>query len=163
MHHDNPYATWMPIVIIVVVMLLRSRSVGRERPFNMTLVWVLPAVAVLGIGAALAVHPPPLMGWMALAAGLALGVPLGWKRAKLTHIGRNEKGDLIIRHSAAAMLLLVGVIVLRQLARYEMMAAGATHGEWLALASDALMGFALGSIVTFRGELWIRARAILAS
>jgi hypothetical protein len=29
------------------------------------------------------------------------------------------------------------------------------------LATDALMGFALGSILTFRGELWMRARAIL--
>lgn len=163
MHHDNPYATWMPIAIIAVVMVLRSRNVGRERPFNMTMMWVLPAIAVLGIGAALAVHPPAMMGWLALAAGLVLGVPLGWKRAKLTHIGRNEKGDLIIRHSAAAMLLLIGVIVLRQFARYEMMAAGATHAEWLSLVSDALMGFALGSIVTFRGELWMRARAILAS
>jgi hypothetical protein len=161
-NHDNPYNTWMPIAIIVVVMLLRSRNVGRERPFNMTLVWVLPAIAVAGIGAALALHPPALMGWAALALGLVLGAPLGWKRAKLTHIGRNEKGDLIIRHSAAAMILLVAVIALRQFARYEMVAAGPSHAEWLGWASDALMGFALGSILTFRGELWLRARAILA-
>ncbi len=163
MHQGNPYNTWIPIAVIVVVMLLRSRNVGRDRPFNIKLAWVLPAIAVVGIGTALAMHPPTLLGWLALAAGAVLGIPLGWKRAKLTHIGRNEQGDLVIRHSAAAMLLLVGVIVLRQFARYEIMEAGSTHTEWLSLASDALMGFAVGSIVTFRGELWLRARAIMAS
>lgn len=161
MNHGNPYSTWMPIAVIAVVFLLRSRHVGRDRPFNIRWIWVLPAIAVIGIVAALATHPPVLAGWLALAGGLALGVPLGWKRAKLTHIGRNAQGDLIIRHSAAAMLLLIGVIALRQVARYEMVEAGAAHAAWLSLASDALMGFALGSIVTFRGELWLRARAIL--
>jgi hypothetical protein len=162
-NHGNPYNTWVPIAVLVVVILLRSRHVGRDRPFNIRWFWVLPAMAVVGIGAALAVHPPALIGWLALAGGAALGIPLGWQRAKLTHIGRNDKGDLIIRHSAAAMLLLVGVIVLRQVARYEMVEAGAAHAAWLGLATEALMGFALGSIVTFRGELWLRARAILAS
>jgi hypothetical protein len=93
-----------------------------------------------------------------------LGVPLGWQRAKFTHIGRDPAtGALFIRQSAAAMLLLIGVIVLRQFARYEMIEAGAAHTEWLALASDALIGFAVGSICTFRGELYLRARSILAA
>ena len=163
MNHGNPYNTWMPIAVLVVVMLLRSRHVGRDRPFNIRWLWVLPAIAVVGIGAALAVHPPAPMGWLALAAGAALGVPLGWQRAKFTHIGRNEQGGLIIRQSAAAMVMLVGVVALRQVARYEVMEAGAAHAAWLGLASDALMGFAVASIVTFRGELWLRARAVMAA
>lgn len=163
MHGANPYSQWIPIAIIVVVMALRSRRVGQDRPFNIRWFWVLPVIAVLGIGAGLAVRPPAPMGWLALLGGLVLGVPLGWQRAKLTHIGRDPvTGALTIRHSAAAMMLLVGVIVLRQVARYEMMEAGASHAAWLALASDALMGFALGSICTFRGELYLRGRAILA-
>jgi hypothetical protein len=162
-NQGNPYSTWIPIAVIAVVVLLRSRNVGRDRPFNIRWIWVLPVIAVIGIGALLVTHPPALLGWVALVGGLVLGVPLGWKRAKLTHIGRNAEGDLIIRQSAAAMLLLVGVIVLRRIASYEMMQAGTEHAQMLALASDALMGFALGSILTFRGELWMRAKAILAS
>lgn len=158
MNHANPYSTWIPIAIIAVVFALRSRQIGRDRPFSLRWAWILPVIAVVGIGAALAVHPPALTGWLALALGLVLGVPVGWKRAKLTHIGRNAQGDLVIRHSAAAMMLLVAVVALRQVARYEMMQADAA---WLGLASDALMGFALGSIVTFRGELWLRARALV--
>jgi hypothetical protein len=60
-----------------------------------------------------------------------LGVPLGWKRAKLTHIGHGPDGTLIIRHSAAALFLLVGVIALRQVATYEMVEAGPAQGQWL--------------------------------
>ena len=163
MNQGNPTSTWIPIAVLVVVMLLRSRNIGRDRPFNIRWFWVLPAIAVVGIGVALALHPPALMGWLALAVGAALGVPLGWQRAKFTHIGRNDQGGLIIRQSAAAMLLLVGVVVLRQFARYEVMEAGAAHAAWLGLASEALMGFAVGSIVTFRGELWLRARSIMAA
>lgn len=160
---NNPTSpnTWIPIAVLVVVLLLRGRHVGRDRPFNIRWIWVLPVIAVLGIGAGLAYHPPTPAGWGALIAGFVLGVPLGWKRAKLTHIGHGPEGTLIIRHSAAALFLLVGVIALRRVATYEMAQAGAAQAEWLGLATDALMGFALGSILTFRGELWMRARALL--
>lgn len=163
MHGANPYSQWIPIAVIVLVVALRARRVGQDRPFNIRWFWVLPVIALVGIGAALAVRPPAPLGWAALLGGLVLGVPLGWQRAKLTHIGRDPvTGALTIRHSAAAMMLLMGVIVLKQMANYEMREVGADHAAWLALASDALMGFALGSILTFRGELYLRGRAILA-
>ncbi|WP_343612428.1 CcdC protein domain-containing protein [Novosphingobium sp.] len=164
MQSANPYSQWIPIAVIVVVLALRSRQIGRERPFRPALSLILPVIALAGITAMLITRPPAPLGWAALGAGLVLGVPLGWQRAKFTHIGRDPvTGALFIRQSAAAMMLLIGVIVLRQFARYEMIEAGAAHAEWLALASDALIGFAVGSICTFRGELYVRARSILAA
>jgi len=164
MQSANPYSQWIPIAVIVVVLALRSRQIGRERPFRPGLSLILPVIALVGITALLITRPPEPLGWAALVGGLVLGVPLGWQRAKFTHIGRDPvTGALFIRQSAAAMMLLIGVIVLRQFARYEMIEAGAAHAAWLALASDALIGFAVGSICTFRGELYLRARSILAA
>lgn len=157
-------STWIPIAVIAAVMTWRARHVGRDRRFDLSRVWILPVVVAVVIAAALMAHPPVWQGWLALALGAALGVLLGWQRGRLTHIGLHpETGEVMVRHSAAAMLLMVGVVVLRQYARFRLAELGPGHGDMLLLASDAMMGLAGGAVITFRAELWLRAKRILAS
>ena len=163
MHPANPAGLWIPLVIVVVAMLLRSRRVGRERRFSPRWNLAVPALLAVVVAVALIAHPPAPVGWGGFVVGVVLGAPLGGQRARLTHIGHDPAtGALTIRHSAGAMLLLVVVVVARQAARAWLIEAGA-QGAWVDAVGLALLGLAVASIVAFRGELAWRARRLLAS
>ena len=63
-----------------------------------------------------------------------------------------------LRLARLALVLMVVVIGVRQIAKYEM----PSHGANLWLFSDGMIGFALGMILAFRTELWLRGRRLLA-
>jgi len=161
----NWVATLLPLVVIAVVMALRFRSMGKERPLNLSTLWLVPAVYLLLVGSMLFELPPPPVGWGLAAAGLAVGVVVGWYRGKTIRIERNaETGQLRQRASPIAMVLLLVLVVLKLGARWIFGEGAATHpGSSAMLLTDAFIGFALGLLSATRVEMYVRARRLIAA
>ena len=162
------HQTWLtailPFVIVGVVLALRLRSMGRERPLKLGTLWIVPVVYLLLIGSMLFALPPTIAGWALIAVGVAIGAVLGWHRGKLIRIERTDAGDLRQQASPLAMLLIVALIVLKLGARAIFGEAAATQpGSGAMLMTDAFIGFALGLLSATRLELYLRARRLLAS
>jgi hypothetical protein len=162
-HGGNWLTALLPFVIIGVVMALRLRSMGRERPLNVGTLWIVPAVYLALVASMLIALPPTPAGWALFVAGILAGTVLGWHRGKLISIERNaETGKLMQRASPLAMLLLVALIVLKLGARAIFGDAAATQpGSAAILLTDTFIGFALGLLSATRLELYLRARRLI--
>lgn len=159
----NWIATLLPFVIIAVVLGLRFRSMGRERPLRLETLWVVPAIYLVIAGSMLLALPPPPIGWGLVATGLIAGLVLGWYRGRLIRIERNaETGELRQRASPLAMMLLLVLVVIKVGARSIFGETAAGHpGSGAMMLTDAFIGFALGLLSATRAELYLRARRIL--
>lgn len=164
-HGGTWAATLLPFVIMAVVLALRFRSMGRERPLKLGTLWIVPVVYALIAGSMFMALPPPLVGWGIVAFAIGIGAVAGWHRGKLIRIERNsETGELRQRASPLAMLLLLGIVALKLGARAIFGDTAAAHpGSGALLLTDAFVGFALGLLSATRLELYLRARRILAA
>ena len=163
------HQTWITyaitIGIVVVVLGLRMRSMGRERPLKLGTLWIVPVLYLLIAGSMLFTRTPPPLGWGLLFAGLGVGIAAGWHRGKLIRIDRNaETGELRQKASPLAMLLLLALVILKLGARaiFGESAAG-QPGSSAMLLTDAFIGFALALLSATRLELYLRARRIIAN
>lgn len=162
---QNPGGHWwqtvLPLLVIGIVMALRMRGMSKERPLKIATLWIVPAIYLLLVAVMLAAMPPPLAGWAILLSTLLIGAALGWQRGKLMRIRVDPAtGTVWQKSSPAAMLLLIGVVVLRQFAR-QAFPADPHAGSAAILATDALLGFALGLLSFTRIEMGLRARRLL--
>lgn len=160
----------IPGVIIVGVLALRMRSMTRVRPLALRPLLIAP-ILLVGIAAVtIFVHPPGALGLALSAPALAGGGLLGWQRGRMTRIERDPAtGKLTQQASPAAMLLLIGIIVVRFVARAAFVgdpAAAAASGGMspqALLVTDVALAFAVGLIGMTRIEMYIRAKRLLAS
>ena len=157
----------LPIVVIVIVLAFRLRSMKKARPLNPKTLWIAPALLIaLAIGV-LYVTPLSAIGLSIGAVALLVGALIGWQRGKLIHIDRDPAtGTLTQQASPAALILLVGIIGLRYVLRnYFDLTPGADGklSEQAQLVTDVLLLFAVGLVVATRVEMMIRARRILAN
>lgn len=155
----------LPFVVVSIVFALRFRSMNRERPLNVSTLWVVPVIYVALVASMLFALPPSLGGWSVMAAALVAGAVLGWHRGKLIRLERNsETGKLTQRASPLAMVLLLALIVLKMGARSIFgETAAAQPGSSAMLLTDAFIGFAFGLLSATRLELYLRARKILTN
>ena len=145
--------------IIVIVMALRMRRMGRMRPLKLGNLWIVPALYLV-VAAAMFVQLPP-KGWIGIAslAGLAIGCAVGWQRGKMMHIHVDpETHALNQKASPAAMFFLIGLIVVRSAAR---MFLRTEAGVSPAMLTDPLIAFALGMFTLQRLEMYLRAKRLL--
>jgi len=155
----------LPIVLVVVVLTLRLRSMSKVRPLKPERMWVLPLALVVLAGVTIWAHPPSPAGMAIGFFALIVGGFLGWQRGRFIHIERNANGGLTQKASPAALILLVVIIGIRYAVRAYFGASPDAHGqmsEQALIATDALLLFAVGLIAMTRVELAIRARRILA-
>lgn len=163
------HQTWLtailPFVVIAIVVALRLRSMSRERPLKIGLLWLVPVVYLLLVGSMLFALPPTVAGWSLVAVGIVAGAVLGWHRGKMIRIQRDpQTGELRQKASPLAMLLLIAIIVLKLGARAIFGEAAATQpGSGAMLLTDAFLGFALGLLSATRLELYLRAKQLLAN
>lgn len=155
--------TWVSyaitIGIIVVVMALRMRRMGKMRPLNLSSLWVVPAIYLL-VAALMFVQLPPA-GWVAIASavGLLIGAAIGWQRGKMMHIEVDpESHALNQKASPAAMFFLIALIVVRMAARSIIGEEGDVSP---AMLTDPLIAFALGMFTLQRVEMYLRAKRLL--
>lgn len=158
------WQVWGPLLTIALVFAVRFRRAAVERPFDLERWWLLPLLFIGAVALLLSQAPPPLPGWLALAAAIPPGVLVGWRRGKLTRLRLDGQGRVLQRTSPLAVLLLLGIVAARMAIRQLWGGApGDPHPPLAAtLVTDALLGFALGLVVTTRIELMLRARALLA-
>ena len=147
------------IGIIVVVMALRMRRMGKMRPLKLSNLWIVPALYLV-VALMMFVQLPP-RGWVAIASavGLAVGAAVGWQRGKMMQIHVDPVTHALNQKaSPAAMFFLIGLIVVRAAARGVL---GAEGGVSPAMLTDPLIAFALGMFTLQRLEMYLRAKRLL--
>ena len=163
MQVHQEHQTWISyavtIAIIAVVMALRLRRMGQMRPLKLGNLFIVP-ILYLVVAAIMFVQLPPT-GWVAIACALALaiGAAVGWQRGKMMHIHVDpETHALNQKASPAAMFFLIGLIVVRMVARGML---GQNSGVSPAMLTDPLIAFALGMFTVQRIEMYLRAKRLL--
>lgn len=145
----------VPIIVVGVLYFRMQRMPAR--PVSMTALWIVPLLAVLGIGSGLWFTPHPVFGPAAYAimgAAMVLGVGTGIVRARTLTLRRcPDTGRILMETSNFAFVLLVGLVLVRS--AFRNMA-----GSLGVVAVDASMLFALGMVVTQRLTIWQRARTL---
>jgi len=160
-------SAYLPLFIIAGIMAWRLRNLQKARPLRLPLLWLMPLIVMAAVCFALAALPPTGPGWLALAAGLAIGGAIGAQRSRLMRLhveGEGSEARVMVRQSPLALMLIVGVFVMRRV----LLPAGMTMDEGYPsahalLVTDAMLGFALGMVVFSRLVLWMRAREMVAN
>lgn len=155
--------TWVSyaifVIIIVIVMALRFRRMGRARPLKLSGLWIVPAVYFVVAAAIFVQSPPTYPVALASIVGLLIGAAVGWQRGKMMHIHVDpETQSLNQKPSPAAMFVLLGLIIVRMGARTIL---GQTGSGSPAMLTDPLVTFALGMLTLTRVEMYIRAKRLL--
>ncbi|MES2989677.1 MAG: CcdC protein domain-containing protein [Pseudomonadota bacterium] len=153
----------IPAVIITIVLFFRLRSMSRERPLKIERLWIVPALYCVIAGITFWNLPPHGMVWLYCAIALAIGAAIGWQRGKMMRITVDpETHEISQKGSPAAILLLLGLIVLRSAARNaEALGIPGVHFDVIAM-TDVLIALALGLLTATRVEMFLRARRLLA-
>jgi hypothetical protein len=156
----SPYLITIPIII--VVLLLRMRSLSRERPLRIEWLWVTP-VFLLAMGGLLIAQSPPSAlqaAWMLLP--FALGGAIGWYRGKMMRIAVDPQTHaLSARASPAALYLIVAVIAIRYALNYFAQSQIQAWGVSTFYLTDLFMAFGVGMIGVQRVEMFLRAQRLL--
>jgi len=146
------------IGIILVVLALRMRRMGKMRPLKLETLWIVPAVYLV-VAILLYIQLPPT-GSVAIACLVALlvGAAVGWKRGTMMHIHVDpETHALNQKASPAAMIFLIALIAVRMLGRGLLNSAGVSP----AMLTDPLIAFALGMFTLTRVEMYLRAKRLI--
>ena len=157
------HQTWISyaitIGVVIVVMALRMRRMGKIRPLKLETLWIVPAIYLV-VAVLMFVQLPPT-GWVAIAAaiGLVIGAGVGWQRGKMMHIHVDpETHALNQKASPAAIFFLIALILVRMAARSLL---GQESGVSPAMLTDPLIAFALGMFTLQRVEMYLRAKRLV--
>lgn len=149
------------IAIVAVVMLVRLRRLGKVRRLRLETLWIIPAIYAALMVYVFRSQMPHGLAWLYCALGLAIGSALGWQRGKLMAISVDpDTHELNQTMSPAALLFILGLVVLRSGSRMMAQSMGLGHGG-LMIATDVLMAFGLGFLTVQRVEMFLRARRML--
>lgn len=153
----------IPLAIVVIVFVIRLRSMKRERPLRPSGLWIVPTIYLVIAASMFVALPPSPLGWALVALAIGVGALVGWQRGKLIRIHRDpETGELRQRSSPLAMLLLVAIVALKFGARAIFGDSASAHpSSGAMLLTDAFVGFALGFLSATRLEIYMRARRIM--
>jgi hypothetical protein len=154
--------TWVSYAItiglIIVIMALRMRRMGKMRPLRLETLWVVPIMYLL-VGGLMFIQLPPT-GSVAIACVVALviGAAVGWLRGKMMHIHVDPVTHALNQKaSPAAMIFLIALIAVRMLGRNFLTAEGVSP----AMVTDPLIAFALGMFTLTRVEMYFRGKRLL--
>lgn len=160
----------IPLIVIAVMLPLIVLRNRRPRTLHPQWMWITPllVVGLIGFGMWGMTFSDPehaVMGatsWAILAVGGLLGAAFGWWRGKMVTIEKHADGALKAQASPIGIVIIVGVLLLRQAIRPWLEAnAEAWHVNPLAIL-EAFMVFAAAMVVMQRVEMFIRARRIQA-
>ena len=151
-------------VILVVVLGLRMRSVGRERPLKLGQLWIVP-LAYTVVAAAFFIATPPARpaDWAVALVALLIGGAVGWQRGRFIHISVDpERQEVRMKQSLTGVLFIVVIIALK-LGMNGVARNGAQglFGMTPQTLTDVALAFMLGVFGMQRVEMFLRARRLL--
>jgi hypothetical protein len=147
-------------IIIVLVMALRFRNVGKMRRLRLETLWVVPAVYLAIVVATFVSLPPVGVAWAYIAAALITGAAFGWQRGKTMHIEVDPATHALNQRTSPAALAFIVVIILARSGVRALVQQGGLHVNVMTV-TDILMAFALGMFATQRVEMYLRAKRLL--
>ena len=163
MTSDNArYLTYaVTAVVLAIIMAFRWRRMRRSSPLKLERLWIIPALYSTFAAAMFWFLPPHGWQWSWAAGALLLGGGVGWLRGKAMRIEIDPvTHDLNQRQSPAALLIIVGLVLLRFAARSVFGMDGdinhVSHG-----LVDAFIAFAVGLLSLQRLEMYLRAKRLL--
>lgn len=162
----KPLMTYVIMAIVLVVVLgLRMRSVGRERPLKVGLLWIVPAI-YFAVAAAFFVLTPPAqpLEWGLSLVALVVGATLGWQRGRLIHIAVDPATEEVRMKQSMTGFLFVVVLVALKMGMRSMPGFGNNglfHMSPQGL-TDILVALMLGLLGVQRIEMFLRARRLVA-
>lgn len=159
----------VPYVVPLVVLALILRRGLKSRPSKLRLgaLWLMPVLIALATASLLAGSPPPTAIWIAgFIFALALGLPLGWLRARHMEIAVDpETGTLTSKATPIGTLLVVALFLVRfalKLAFPQLDTQPGAHPAGPALLwTDAALLFSTGLVWGRAVTTWLRARPLL--
>ena len=160
----------MSLVLPAILLLLAYRvwkRGGRERIVRVERMWILPLVFGSIIGLSIYSQPAALSltFWVVnvLMLAFALGLVVGWLRGQTTQIAMDgESGQLKARMTPVGLVLIAALLLVR-MSIFDWLSAHAA--EWEIAPTDivdAFLVFALGLVLGWRIEMFLRCRRLLA-
>lgn len=150
------------VAVVAVIFALRFRSMTRERPFKLELIWIMPALLVVAMVAVLMQFPPHGLDWAWLTAVFAVGAAIGWWRGKLMPIAIDPDTHVPnIKPSPAAILFLLGLFVVRFALRALIESEASAWHVSAALITDGFIVLGVGLLAVSRVEMGLRAWGLL--
>jgi len=165
--HPEQWQSYLPFVVIALVLAIRMRRINRERRMHLGRLLVSPTIIVVVAGYMVATATPDLIGFAIAAGAMAAGAAVGWQRARFMTIAYDPQTDIFtMKQSPAAVLFLVAIIVVRRAVLFGMPASPMAAGNPLAHAMwpiDGVIGFGLAMVIAHNVELYLRARRMKAA
>lgn len=161
------YAPYIGIALLVLVLAWRMRRLSQTRRLRLEWLWVTPVIMIAIVGLNLFYAPgvprPQGLDWAWLAGGLVIGGALGWWRGKMMHISVDpETHALNTKASPAALIFIVGLMVIRSAIRGAAMGEASTLHLSAAAITGAFLTMAVGLIAVGRIEMALRANRLLS-
>jgi NAD/NADP transhydrogenase beta subunit len=160
--NQSSIQTVITVAVVAVVFALRFRGMTRERPLKLELIWIMPALLVAAMVAALLQIPPHGLDWVWLTAIFVVGAAVGWWRGKLMPITIDPETHLLnIKPSPAAILFLLGLVVVRFALRALIESEASAWHVSAALITDGFIVLGVGLLAMSRVEMGLRAWGLL--
>jgi hypothetical protein len=153
----------VPVAVVLLVLGLRMRRMGRLRPLRVERLWVVPVFYLIILGLTLQESPPELadLPWLILAA--IIGGAIGWYRGKMMQIIVDPDTHAINQMaSPLAMIFLVVIIGLRYGIRFALAGKAADWHISINMLADAPLFLGAAMFITTRLEMYLRAQRLLA-
>jgi hypothetical protein len=155
---------YLPLVIVCVLLLRRTRRPRTIRPSRLWALWITPAVLLLVatlyvVGAIRYGARLDLTGGFVVATALAGGIALGALRAHTVRLARHpDTGAIEATLTAWGLLLLLAWVMVRVLLRQSgLIGDGAPFG----IFSDAMLALGIGAVCAQAVVLTQRCRALV--
>lgn len=150
------------IVIFLAVFSFRMSRARKQQPLKLEWMWVMPLFLVLAAGSLLWQFPPQGLEWLWLAVVFAIGGAIGWQRGRMMAITVDPTThNLNQQASPAAMILLVGLVVIRLGLRSVLTEEANVLHITVNFVTDAFVILGVGLLTITRLEMFLRARKLL--
>ena len=152
------------LIILAILALVIFRNV-RPQTMSISRIWLTPIILLVLVGVsfwATAIELPPGTLWLpalAVAIGLAIGIPFGILRGRHSKMRAGKKPRTIVVEPSAITLILFFVAFG---ARYAIRLFVPTAGPIAIAPADGFIAFAIASVIASRWILYTRFKALSA-
>ncbi len=164
MHGQSQLVSYgIAVVVIILVLALRWRRMGRDRPLRLERLWMLPAIYGAFAVLLVAETPPDAVGWLWCLGALIVGGAIGWFRGRFVTVTVDpETHALNQKASPAGFIFIIALVAVRFGLRSVLATEASTWHIGAAVIVDTFIALALGLIALQRLEIYLRASRLLA-